>query len=363
MTQALVARDEDFRARLRELSPEIDAALNVAIDVVAKGMSRIESALDLTSARVIAEVHGLTTVIQKVELMNREYARQQLYGIGVTADLVRQANSRIQRLENLVMLLITSNPSIPPDHLAQVHAQLPSISGPQPRLLLAGSSSHETQTFAQPGTSQESLPTSRNVCASDSSSEPAPAHCSADDTKHGQREPLQILHTYPVPQMLAAPQSSNTQPHSDLASSINLASTMPSHTNHSALKPQDMAETANENMELDMEPPDYRLRRDLTLTSEVELEYSEGLGGGPAIRDLEARYKAKWRPKESERKYFCNRKKLYFIIGEVSMKARISRLDAARRLDKFIQRERMSLDKLQKKCAINPQEIIAAALS
>ncbi|CDH60233.1 predicted protein [Lichtheimia corymbifera JMRC:FSU:9682] len=92
--------------------------------------------------------------------------------------------------------------------------------------------------------------------------------------------------------------------------------------------------------------PIYVLSRNLTTVHEVWKEWDKGLRrGDPAVKDLEAKYKAKWRDSEKERKFFSKRKIIDEIYG-IHEKDHVSITEAVNRLE--ARRGKRSLDRLWK---------------
>jgi hypothetical protein len=93
--------------------------------------------------------------------------------------------------------------------------------------------------------------------------------------------------------------------------------------------------------------PQYRLSRNLFTVDEVWREYKVGLGGNPSVESLELRYGARWRPSDSERKFFSRRQKIYKNIA-ASISGGQTDTAAVKVLEDLRIASNWSLDKLQK---------------
>jgi len=65
--------------------------------------------------------------------------------------------------------------------------------------------------------------------------------------------------------------------------------------------------------------PVYVMSRSITTFKQVWKEYNTGLDNGPAVKDLEAIHKTKWRKDATERKFFQRRLVLYQGIKDVTI--------------------------------------------
>ncbi|KAE8260366.1 hypothetical protein A4X13_0g385 [Tilletia indica] len=96
------------------------------------------------------------------------------------------------------------------------------------------------------------------------------------------------------------------------------------------------------------EPEKYEQSRIITTITHVWEEYSKGINGGPAVRDLETRWQHKWRADVKNRKFFSQRSKLYSIIQRLAAEKRISEDAAATALESARAALKKSVDWCQK---------------
>jgi len=99
--------------------------------------------------------------------------------------------------------------------------------------------------------------------------------------------------------------------------------------------------------------PSYRMSRGIRTVTDFWREWSEGLSGGPAVRDLELKYGAKW-SEANERRFFNRRKKIAGKIERLAAemeggKSRSDCIAAATTLEENRKRNGKSLDWLSKK--------------
>ena len=103
-----------------------------------------------------------------------------------------------------------------------------------------------------------------------------------------------------------------------------------------------------------VDTPLYSMSRASNMTvRDLWREWSEGLGGGPAVSVLEQRWKRKWRPSNTETKFFSRRKKIIDLI--VAKKDRIGLERALEEIESIRVNRGVSLDGLR--VLIENQEI------
>lgn len=92
-------------------------------------------------------------------------------------------------------------------------------------------------------------------------------------------------------------------------------------------------------------PPAFEFREDIDLVSQAWKEYTVGLNGGPAVKDLEARYGSAWRgPKNSMTNLLYERRShLYRLIEQLQRQCGMNADEAVRRLDAYKKKCNVSL--------------------
>lgn len=103
------------------------------------------------------------------------------------------------------------------------------------------------------------------------------------------------------------PPSINPQP--TFPANLPLHNPQPLPTNEDDIQIDD---NASENTPADtvMEPavvPAYRMSRTLTTIVDLWREYTTGIGGGPAVKELEGQFRSSWRSSEGEKRFFLRR--------------------------------------------------------
>jgi hypothetical protein len=97
--------------------------------------------------------------------------------------------------------------------------------------------------------------------------------------------------------------------------------------------------------------PQHSMSRAITSVRELWQEWETGLPGQPAIRDLETRYRAKWRADGHERKFFQRRMRIISYIQQAAStsdnQAGVAEIVAT--MDERLAREGLSLNKLSEK--------------
>ena len=93
-------------------------------------------------------------------------------------------------------------------------------------------------------------------------------------------------------------------------------------------------------------PPVYSMSRACHLTvADLWREWTVGLGGGPAVSDLERAWKRKWRKSNTETKFFSRRKVIIDHI--VALKDRVGIERALHQLETLRTGRNLSLDGLR----------------
>jgi len=96
--------------------------------------------------------------------------------------------------------------------------------------------------------------------------------------------------------------------------------------------------------------PTYKLSRSLHTVHDLWKEWTEGLCGGPAVKDLEERWGTEWRKEDTERRFFNNRRVVLNEVKRVAAEQKISEAEAV----EVVERRRLSisptcsLDRLRK---------------
>lgn len=91
--------------------------------------------------------------------------------------------------------------------------------------------------------------------------------------------------------------------------------------------------TNSDAVDMVMDIPNYKMLRSLRNVVGAWNEWDTGIGGHPAVKNLEANYGATWRSKGSERTYFCKRKVLIDYIIRKASEENIPEIEVAERLD------------------------------
>jgi hypothetical protein len=95
-------------------------------------------------------------------------------------------------------------------------------------------------------------------------------------------------------------------------------------------------------------PLEYKLSRSLKTVRDVWMEYTAGVNGGPAIRQLEQQHGNRWRKDETERRFFSRRKVYYDAIALASSELNISVDQVVTLLGAHQAKGKMSLDAFSK---------------
>ena len=112
-------------------------------------------------------------------------------------------------------------------------------------------------------------------------------------------------------------------------------------------------EVANVNLSM----PDFKMSRTIVSVVDLHREYVEGLGGNPAVKDMERQYGTKWRLSTADRKFFNRRKVIYDEIERIASNQRLAPSEAAKILEEHrLALKFKSLDALMKEIKKKPRE-------
>ncbi|KAF4045171.1 Transcriptional activator of glycolytic enzyme [Phytophthora infestans] len=75
-------------------------------------------------------------------------------------------------------------------------------------------------------------------------------------------------------------------------------------------------------------PPTYKLVRSIKTVQQVWQEWTTGIHGGPAVRDLEERYGSNWRNSPAEKRFFFRRKRIIDRVTLVTQQQHVSEAQA-----------------------------------
>lgn len=109
----------------------------------------------------------------------------------------------------------------------------------------------------------------------------------------------------------------------------------------------DMAsETSHDSLD-ELEPPQHKMSRCVKTVKDLWREFYCGLGDGPAIITLEARWGTKWRQSEAESRFFQRRYKIISEINKLVTEGRFHSAEAAvEYMNNYQSTHKMSLHKL-----------------
>lgn len=88
--------------------------------------------------------------------------------------------------------------------------------------------------------------------------------------------------------------------------------------------------------------------RSLTSASSVYREYENGLDGCLSVKEMNTKYKAKWRASNQDRTFYQRRKVIYECIAKIACIKQLDPMIAAKELDKYKDQNKRSLDWITK---------------
>ena len=94
--------------------------------------------------------------------------------------------------------------------------------------------------------------------------------------------------------------------------------------------------------------PRFRQSWSLKSVNEVWLEYTTGIDGCPAVKDLEHSYGTSWRKAEADRRFFSRRKVYYDAFSVNCSERNVPSSEVVETLDKELRRLKVSLDAFMK---------------
>lgn len=96
--------------------------------------------------------------------------------------------------------------------------------------------------------------------------------------------------------------------------------------------PSPISESSNISSSLPSDVPVFTFDKTITSVKDAWKEYCKGVNGGPAVKDLENRYGAKWRSVNATKKFYSRRKILYRAI-EVGVSRGSTEVECIQRLE------------------------------
>ena len=97
------------------------------------------------------------------------------------------------------------------------------------------------------------------------------------------------------------------------------------------------------------ELPCYKMSRSICTVKDLWREWTVGIAGGQAVKDLEAKWGTKWRSNSTETRFFNRRRKILKKVEQLVESKECSSIDAAiAKLDNVRVENNASLDWLQK---------------